>query len=74
MPQKKVEDLPNDNKNIVPRLGRFALPMLTLFASNPAFATIVASPEAATNSLTKDAAIGIVTYSAAYWFDPVAFF
>lgn len=48
--------------------------MLTFFAADPAFATIVANPEAATSSLNRDVAVGVVTYTGAYMFDPVAAF
>lgn len=57
----------------MPRLGRFAMPaasFLTLFYANPAFARIIANSQAGT-AFEKDAlGVGIVTYTATYWWDP----
>ena len=69
-----IEHFPNETDNLtVPRLGRFAMPaasFLTLFYANPAFARIIANSQAGT-AFEKDAlGVGIVTYTATYWWDP----
>ena len=69
-----IKHFPNEkNNSTVPRLGRFAMPaasLLTLFYANPAFARIIANSQAGT-AFEKDAlGVGIVTYTATYWWDP----
>lgn len=69
-----IEHFPKEADNrTVPRLGRFAIPaasLLTLFYANPAFARIIANSQAGT-AFEKDAlGVGIVTYTATYWWDP----